>query len=287
MGCMQVRVEPNRSDNQTESNESKTTSSQVEFIRNKPSKFERSMTFSTAMHSTPVTMIESLIMTTSGISAKSGDLTQQSTTLVQSFNTNDYRETGINGTLNEFDTSIDWKGTVNTQDNVPQIIDKDSNVSEIPEVSSMSITSSELDQLSSIYSSDASSAFGLDHKKSHRDAIHGILPAKSKRSKTHRTPKHNNIRSGSEESYSLRDSFITSISTDSKKLASDRAKNIRTTVLRPKISRVQRKILANQPHSESDESILHRVPRKKSVLTAQLPSTRLSNPDDHPKKVIT
>jgi hypothetical protein len=252
MGCVQVRVKPDISVDQ---NQSKINVLQTNI---KPDELDQSTTTLVLTNPTPVTMVESLMIT------PDEDLLTESTTLIRS------------------------------RINVPNSVDITSNLSsEIPGVSSMSIISGEYDQLSSVHRFVISSSTDVERRTYRGDAINRFLPVRPKRVNNHQTSTDNHEWNESDESYSCHDSFLSSVSADSEESSSDRIKGIRTTF---KKSNLQHKIIADDISSESDESHTTRnnsdfgdakVMTDRLVTGLRSTSTRLDNPDYHLKHFIT
>ncbi len=295
MGCMQVRVKPDLSVDQ---NESKTNASQVKIIRNLPDELDKSTTSLLMTNSTPVTMLESL-MVSPVVSMKSEDLLVESRTLIRSSKSNDNRNNGISEAVNDFNVSTSRQNTFTSpihRINIPNTDDMISNVSEIPAVSSMSIASGEINQSSSVHSFVITSSSDLEQKTFRQDAIKRFSSVGLKRPNSHQTSTKDNFGSESDESYSFRDSFLSSVSADAEESTSDRVTGIRTTFIQPKKSNIQHRIVADVNYSESDESHLTRtnsdfgdvkMMTDRLVTGLRLRSSRLSNSDCPSKQFIS
>jgi hypothetical protein len=249
MGCVQVRVKPDLFVDKNESNQLKTIISHVKI---KPDELDKSTTSFIMTTTTPVTMVESLMMT------PVEDLPPGATTLIR----------------------VRPISRINAPNST-------SNTSEIPGVSSMSIRSGEYDQLSSVHRFIISSSSDFERKAYRGDAINRFLSVRPKRLNNHQTSTDNHVWNESDESYSCCDSFLSSISADSEESSSDRVKAIRTTF---KKSNLQHKIVVNEFSSESDQSNPTRnnsnfgnvkVPTNRLVPGLRSTSTRLSNRNYH------
>lgn len=286
MGCKQSKVEPSISVNKN----STSIVSQLQIIQNVSNEADKSKTY-------PMIMSRQPMLVKSVLSIKSEELIQHpelivSTTLVKATKLNDdiIRP-----------KSTEPRETPVSRINTTRSIDMNSNVSDILEVSSFSSGSSELDEISSNYGPIVSSSPDFSHKKYGKDAINRFLFVRPNRSNEHRASTHNNLWSESYTSYSLHDSFISSVSADSEGSISDPPKGIKSVFVQTKKSNVQHKTFINEPYSESDESILHHtagnnstafkdvklIPDHTTINLRSSSSSRLNNSEQHSKGITT
>ena len=112
-----------------------------------------------------------------------------------------------------------------------QSVDLISNVSDIPEVSSISISSSEPDQLSSVYPPSVSTSSIFERQTSR-------MTSQNQQEST-----EDNLWSSSDDSYSRQDSFVSSTSSE------NRTKSIRALVIQSRKYSVQSKTFINEVYS--------------------------------------
>jgi hypothetical protein len=291
MGCMHVRVKPDNSVSKTESMKSKSTVSPMKITQNVTDELNKSKTYPITKYKKSLTVLKPMIT---------------------ALKSNDDRNIGINKTLSEpgeslpsknaipSPISIDSKGTSTYGLNISKSLDMDSNVSDIPEVSSLTMTSSELEQLSLSNGPVISSSSDSKHKTYREDAINRFTSVTAIQFNSHQASSaHSSILNQTDDFYSLRHKFVTSISTDSEGSLRDRSKGVKTTPIQPRKANIQYKNFPNKASGKSDPSRLHHLTRNNStskdvklmtdhlVTVLRSTSTRLSNTDYRSNGVIS
>lgn len=257
MGCTQVRVIPDHSPNPNRSTRSR-------ILENVSDELGQSTVSRTPNHPTPTTIFDRLSITPATWNT-SEDLNQHSA------QSNDYHDTKPNGMLNRYDTStsrhsiftssstvIERKDTPISRISIIKPFDLNSNVSDIPEVSSMSISSSEFNPRPSTYGLVITSSTDVNQKVFYQDAMKRFLSSRPKRPINHPTSRYRNTWSRPNKSHT---DMINSMSNYSGESASDLAKDISTTSVRP----IPYKTSVKDTRPKPDQSRFNRIPKKSST----------------------
>lgn len=207
MGCTQVRVIPDHSPNQIRSTRSRNSQNIID--QSPTTIFDR-------LSVTPVTWNQS------------ENLNQHSPTVL--LRSSDNRETTLNrhSILTSSSMVIERKDTPISHISIIKPFDLNSNISDIPEVSSMSIASSEFNPRPCLM---ITSSTDVNQKVYYQDAIKRFLSSRPKRPINHPTSRYKNTWNRPNKSHN---DVINSLSTYSGESASDLAKDISTTSIRPR-----------------------------------------------------
>ena len=216
---------------------------------------------------------------------------------------NDYHDTVNKEPSTKFDrlspTPIDSIETSISRENIFRSPTLYSNISEIPENSSITITSNESDSSYSIYRPEISSSANSENLAHGLAAITRYMSARPNRLNTNQESTHIGNWSEPDDSYSIRDSIISTISADSEGSVVDPPRGTKPVFVQPKKSNFKQKTATSETSSDSEESELHSVTRGIStnrdveVMTERLvtnlrsASTKLSNPDFRSREVVS
>ena len=246
MGCTQVRVKPDHLVNP------KRSKLLVNQSRNPSNERNQSTVSLTPMHSTSA-MASDRLSVTPGIWNKSEDLPKHaSNTLLRSSQSTSRHSIFTTSTV------MERKDTPISRISIIKPFDLSSNISDIPEVSSVSITSSDLNPHPSNYDFVVASSKDVNQRVFYQDAIKRFLSSRPKRPINHPISRYRNTWTRPNKSHSLHTDVINSISTYSAESASDLAKDISTAPLQT----IQYRTSVKENHHQTR---LHRLPTKTSA----------------------
>lgn len=242
MGCTQVRVKPDHFDNKKRSKLPVNSSN------------ERTVSL-TQMHSTSAVPSDRLSITPM-IWNQSEDLPKHSSNKLRRSSQSTSRHSIFTSS-----TVLERKDTPISRISIIKPFDLNSNFSDIPEVSSVSITSSDFNPHPSNYDFVLQSSKDVNQRVFYQDAIKRFLSSRPKRPINHPISRYQNSWTRPNKSHSLHTDVISSIATYSGESASDLAKDISITP----VQTIQYRTSVQENHHQTR---LHRHPMNNSISKA-------------------